>query len=192
MSYFLLSADVICLLKDLSHMYIYMVELPLTILFLKEGFRFFILNSPSYLIYLFFPFKHLWDGDFTQEIKLSTGDKMLNNFSLWPQNAVWTLTPTTLLDEPLELRGHFLCFYPNTLITSVCAYFVSHYVKRVHQKQSSLWKKPCLVYNTRWSGGFTMFRVQWGNGSCPGECHSVPCSHGFGMWYLGHGKSNLC
>lgn len=41
-------------------MYIYMVELSLTILFLKrEGFRFFILNSPSHLIYLFFPFIHL-------------------------------------------------------------------------------------------------------------------------------------
>ena len=41
------------------YIYMCMVELSLTILFLKkEGFRFFILNSPSYLIYLFFPFIH--------------------------------------------------------------------------------------------------------------------------------------
>lgn len=46
-------------------MYIYMVELSLTILFLKkEGFSFFILNSPSCIIYIyiyliyFFPFFH--------------------------------------------------------------------------------------------------------------------------------------
>ena len=153
-----------------------MVELSLTILFLKrEGFRFFILNSPSHLIFSLYSFvKHLWDGDFTQEIKLSSGDKMLKNFSLWPQNAVWTLTPYHIVGwTPTTLWTLSLLFI-NTLITSVCAYFVSHYVKTVHQKQSSLWKKPCFVYNTLGPGeGFTMFRVQWGNGSCPGECHIV-------------------